>query len=205
MEFRAQVPLIFISVFIFYTLYPVSAFSQSDLKCTVRIDLVKLFEREVGVMQEGDNKGERVEQYLAATGLGPGYPWCAAFLAWGHNEFGIDNPESAWSPAWFPDSATIYTREDGGKEPLPGDVMGIWFSNLERIAHVGVIIEWGDDYVVTVEGNTNDTGSRVGDGVYKKRRMQRQIHSVSRWMDEIFYIESSKRLQHQRRVVNGMD
>lgn len=162
------------------------------------MDVVRLFEGEVGVRQVGDNAGERVEQYLQATGLGPGYPWCAAFIAWGYNEFGIDNPESAWSPAWFPDSHTIYIRGRETKEPLPGDVIGIWFSDLGRIAHVGVVVDWGEEFVTTVEGNTNDTGSRNGDGVYKKRRKQRQIHSVSRWFDEIFYLESSINIQPKR-------
>lgn len=170
------------------------------------MDLVRLFEREVGVMQEGDNRGERVEQYLAASGLGPGYPWCAAFLAWGYNEFGIDNPESAWSPDWFPEENTIYIRGELEKEePLPGDVMGIWFSSLDRVAHVGVIIEWGEEFVITVEGNTNDTGSRIGDGVYKKRRKQRQIYSVSRWTGIIFYLESNKVIQPKRRGIHGVD
>lgn len=62
-------------------------------------------------------------------------------------------------------------------------MFGIWFQKLGRIAHVGFIHEWGCEWVVTVEGNTNDAGSREGDGVYMKRRINRQIYKVARWRD----------------------
>ena len=69
--------------------------------------------------------------------------------------------------------------------PLPGDVMGLYFAHLGRIAHVGIIYRWGEKKVVTIEGNTNDAGSREGDGVYKKIRLTRQIYAVSNWIDDI--------------------
>ena len=54
--------------------------------------------------------------------------------------------------------------------PLPifssasGDVFGIYFANLNRIAHAGFLDEWGEKYLITVEENTNETGSNEGDG-----------------------------------------
>jgi len=127
----------------------------------------------------GKNDGEQVEKYLSSTGLGKGNAWCAAFVNWTLKKCGIKTINSAWSPSWFPASKVVY--ENGKGSPQTGDVFGIYFSSKKRIAHVGFIDKWGDDYVITVEGNTNNAGSREGDGVYKKRRLKRQIYKVSRW------------------------
>ena len=45
--------------------------------------IVQVASGELGVREaSGQNDGERVEQYLAYTGLGKGYAWCAAFVSW---------------------------------------------------------------------------------------------------------------------------
>jgi hypothetical protein len=133
----------------------------------------------------GRNDGAEVEKYLASTGLGKGYPWCAAFVAWCFDEAGVHAIHSAWSPSWFPRSATIYTKgRRDNQNPERADVFGIFYRHLDRIGHIGFIHDWpaGSDYVITVEGNTNNAGSREGDGVYKKRRVKRNIYKVSRWV-----------------------
>lgn len=92
---------------------------------------------------------------------------------------------SGYSPAWFPAYKTVYTRGSrGNATPGTADVFGIWFANKKRIAHVGFIDEWQppNAYCITVEGNTNEAGSREGDGVYRKRRLKTQIYKVSRWL-----------------------
>ncbi|RXF67710.1 hypothetical protein [Arcticibacter tournemirensis] len=65
--------------------------------------------------------------------------------------------------------------------PSSGDVFGIYFPEKGRIAHVGFVDEWGDKYAITVEGNTNEAGSREGDGVYRKRRLISSIYKVARY------------------------
>jgi hypothetical protein len=143
--------------------------------------------QEVGVRElTGKNDGERVEQYLHSVGFKAGAPWCAAFVHWVLQECGAARVRSAWSPSWFPNKRVIYHR--GNKQlqqdPTKADVFGIYFANRNRIAHVGFIHDWKQgNYCYTVEGNTNDNGSREGDGVYKKRRLKRQIYKVSRWLD----------------------
>ena len=62
-------------------------------------------------------------------------------------------------------------------------MFGIYFPKMKRVAHVGFVDQWGPKEVVTVEGNTNGAGSREGDGVYKKKRLTRQIHSVASYMN----------------------
>lgn len=67
--------------------------------------------------------------------------------------------------------------------PRAGDIFGIYFNNLKRIAHAGFVDEWGSTFIITVEGNTNETGSAEGDGVYRRRRPIGSLHSVANWID----------------------
>ncbi len=169
--------------FIIISLFLISAWHHSSCQDILRENVEYTYLSQIGVRQVGDNTGPQVEQYLATTGLGPGYPWCAAFVAWVLTENNVPNPKSAWSPSWFPQNKTIYKLgEKNNATPLPGDVFGIYFSNLGRIAHVGFIHRYSDKITITVEGNTNDTGSRTGDGVYLKRRPARQINKVARYI-----------------------
>lgn len=146
----------------------------------------EIYSQEVGVREAtGNNDGERVEEYLRVVGLGKGYAWCAAFVSWVFIQAEVPAPITAWSPSWFPASNTIYTRgSTTNKMPSTGDVFGLYYSNLKRIAHVGFVDEWQSNtsHVITVEGNTNDASSREGDGVYRKRRLKSQIYKVSRFL-----------------------
>jgi hypothetical protein len=138
----------------------------------------------------GHNDGIQVEKYLKSVNLGKGYAWCAAFCSWVYTQSNVKNLRSAWAPAWFTDYHVIFKRSDdkgplstGRNTPQKGDMVGIYNDHDRRIGHVGILIEWGANYVTTIEGNTNIYGSHEGDGVYKKKRIKRQIYSVSRWIN----------------------
>ena len=68
--------------------------------------------------------------------------------------------------------------------PTTGDVFGLYFPEKKRIAHVGFIDQWDGTWMISVEGNTNVSGSREGDGVYRKRRLVRTIYKVARYINE---------------------
>jgi hypothetical protein len=141
----------------------------------------------VGVREEtGNNDGVEVQKYLASVGLDKGYAWCAAFVNYTLQQCSIKTINSGWCPDWFPKNKLVFKRGlmvNTGTLPQPGDVFGIYFSSKKRIAHEGFIHEWRKTTAVTVEGNTNAAGSREGDGVYKKIRLQSQIDAVSNWID----------------------
>ena len=149
-----------------------------------RAHLKQVYEREIGVREQGGaNRGTRVEEYLAVTGLGPGYAWCAAFVSWCFQQAGVVAPRSAWVPSFAVRSKRIFQRgEFTHQRPRAGDVFLIWFARLNRPAHTGFVDRWSGDWVTTVEGNTNTSGSREGDGVYRKRRLTRQIWAVSNFI-----------------------
>jgi hypothetical protein len=141
-----------------------------------RTALVQTALKENGVRERtGKNDGLAVEKYLKYVNLSKGHPWCAAFLSWVYGQQGFKVPKSAWSPALFPASRLTL-------KPLPGDVMGIYFPELKRIAHVGLVESMHSDWVYTIEGNTNVSGSLEGDGVYRRMRHLKSIRSFSNWI-----------------------
>lgn len=147
--------------------------------------VTSIYRNEIGVREAtGKNDGTRVEEYLASCKLAKGNPWCAAFLTWTFKKAGVKTVISGYSPNWFPAGKTIFTRgSKSNSVPGTADAFGIWFQNKGRIAHVGFIDQWpAGSMVITVEGNTNEAGSREGDGVYRKRRLKTQIYKVSRWL-----------------------
>lgn len=138
---------------------------------------------EVGVKERtGNNDGDRVKLYLASTGLSEGYPWCAAVVAFLFGLCAADNPGSAYCPDWFKSGDVIYRRGSDKNDfdvCRPGDLIGIWFSDKRRIAHMGMIEDVEGQKVTTLEGNTNEAGGRDGEGFYRKYRLKNQIYAVS--------------------------
>lgn len=141
----------------------------------------ELYDSQVGVRETGgSNRGPQVEMYLESVDLGPGYAWCAAFVSWVYQNTGIQTPLNGWVPSYALERKRIYQRGKFSKsKPQQGDVFLICITKLNRPAHIGFVDQWGDKWIVTVEGNTNDNGSREGDGVYRKRRLKKQIWVVS--------------------------
>ncbi|TFB28492.1 peptidoglycan-binding protein [Pedobacter alluvionis] len=133
---------------------------------------------EVGVRElSGHNDGPRVAAYLYYVDVEEGSAWCAAFVSWVFSQAGYAAPRSPWSPALFPfDKRTEQIR--------PAVVFGIYFSNLKRIAHCGLVERQEGDWLITIEGNTNMEGSREGDGVYRKRRSVKAIKYFADWINK---------------------
>jgi len=144
----------------------------------VRQRLVTIAVNEIGVCElSGKNDGEQIEAYLAITGLKKGSPWCASFLSWVYAKAGYLKPRSAWSPDLLP-------KYRLARSALPGDIFGIYFPELKRIAHVGMVERIDGDYCISIEGNTNSSGGNDGDGVYRKRRLLRSIYRIANWVDK---------------------
>lgn len=80
------------------------------------------------------------------------------------------------------------TRQTTGNRqlttPRTGDIFALFFPEKNRIAHAGFIDQWDGTWLITVEGNTNLSGSREGDGVYRKRRLVRSVYQVARYIRE---------------------
>ncbi|MET1057088.1 MAG: CHAP domain-containing protein [Pedobacter sp.] len=143
-----------------------------------RFTITEIANNELGVKElTCHNDGARVEAYLSVVKLKKGAPWCAAFVSWVYQKAGFPKPRSGWSPDLFP-------RSRLARSALPGDVIGIYFPDLKRVAHVGIVISQKGDYIYTTEGNTTLQGGRDGDGVFRKVRHVRTIHSIADWYTE---------------------
>lgn len=162
---------------------PIALDVSEPAKPDARKRLQAVYAAEVGVREAtGNNDGLEVEAYLATTNLGAGYPWCAAFVSWVFEQEGYDQPRTPWTPALFPNKRNIWPARE--QIPQVSDVFGIYISSKKRIAHAGFVEQWGEHFVVTVEGNTNPAGSHEGDGVYRRRRRTKTIHRVSDWIND---------------------
>lgn len=173
------------------TVYPLNSLQRRE---KVR----QIYTSQIGVRERQVNSGPEVEQFLRYVKLPKGNPWCAAFVCWVYGEADVRTPRTGWSPDLFRNEKVIWTsgeqrtrirdsrRLQNGvteQQPRTADVFGIYFPEKGRIAHVGFVDEWNGTWLITVEGNTNLSGSREGDGVYRKRRLVRSIYQVARYIN----------------------
>jgi hypothetical protein len=158
--------------------YPEPLRWQLDPLTEKRLALIKRAQNELGVREEtGHNDGTRVEAYLKSVGLHTGDPYCAAFISYLFLMEGYQAPKTGWCPDLFPASRLA-------KSTLPGNVIGIYFIDKKRIAHVALMERVDGEWCISIEGNTNIAGSREGDGVYRKRRHCRTIYRMANWLSE---------------------
>lgn len=174
-----------------------------------RVTTKKIYDSQIGIRERGNNTGLEVDKYLNYVNLKKGQPWCAAFVCWVYGQAGVENPRSGWSPALFKRNKVIWDRvesvklkvesrekhKDGNslesmsvhpttntQHPTTGDIFGLFFPEKKRIAHTGFIDQWDGTWLITVEGNTNVSGGREGDGVYRKRRLVKSVYQVARYI-----------------------
>jgi hypothetical protein len=135
---------------------------------------------EIGVRETSPNWSPRIKEYLANCRVySPAY-WCSAFVKFILDECNIENDITAWSPTAVAKNVVYQRNRRINQTPMAGDIGSIYFNRLGRVAHVFFIVSWGDK-VVTIEGNSNENGSRNGTSVVKKYRMKKTIYSASRW------------------------
>ncbi|WP_286862691.1 CHAP domain-containing protein [Sphingobacterium sp. UBA7625] len=143
----------------------------------VRERIVSIAVQEIGVREAtGNNDGQRVEEYLAYTGLGKGYAWCAAFVSWCYGKVGLSAPRNAWSPALFPNGRRYAAGLSQQENIRPADLFGIYSQQQGRINHVGIVRKLEDRYILTVEGN-------VANRVLSKRRLLATVYAFSNWLE----------------------
>ena len=145
--------------------------------------VLQLARKEVGVQEVGgNNRGRRVEEYLAAVGLGPGQPWCAAFIAWCMRAAGVQG---------WPATGDTWALEDWARargvlhdDPQRGDVFLVLGAD-GRPVHTGFVAAVQSEYVSTIEGNTGMRSDFDGDGVAAKSRYDGQNMIYIRWADAL--------------------
>lgn len=140
-----------------------------------REKVVAVAQSQIGVLESSENSSPKVDAYNAYVGLKK-VAWCASFVSWCFGQAGYPQPRTAWSPSLFPANRMIHN-------PLRGMILGIYFPGLKRIAHCGIVENVKNDWVHSIEGNTNVSGSREGDGVYRRLRHKRSIYRYADWLN----------------------
>lgn len=144
---------------------------------------------QLGVCEEpkGSNSGKMVGQYLAAVGLKPGQPWCMAFVYWCFLQVSTKaNPVpktggvlDCWNRT--PTNRKLFAREIAARPELiePGDQ--IILRHSAGTGHTGIVERVEGNMVHTIEGNTNQDGSREGFEVERKVRPVDTLFGVIRY------------------------
>jgi hypothetical protein len=150
----------------------VSALGQKTLNVAIS---------QLGVQEipKGSNAGPEVEIYLKSVGLGKGYSWCMAFVYWcvqqSSVKTAIKNPlkKTGGVLDQYNSSAALVN-----KTPQPGD---IFIMDLGKgLGHTGIVEKVGNDLIYTIEGNTNNEGSREGYEVCRRQRKTKTIKAYLR-------------------------
>ncbi len=143
-------------------------------------------ESQVGQSEQpkGSNSGPMVNEYLHAVGLAPGYAWCQAFVYWCYEtaakKLNLVNPavkpgsvHDCWNNHSTNTLATKLLKADVAQRPdlvKPGDQFILLFSG--NAGHTGIVEKVEGAILHTIEGNSNNDGSREG---YEVVRHQRSI------------------------------
>lgn len=160
-------------IFILFLFVSTAAYPQSS-------ELIRYAESYLWVREIKPNRSPEIDSMNMAVKAPLGSSWCASYASWVYNHFNIINPNSAWSPNFGLKQDCIWQYKQNNTVKLkPGDAVTFYYSNLGRIGHVGIITQVYDDYVITIEGNSNGAGNR--EGVFKKKRSLDKIYTVTRY------------------------
>jgi hypothetical protein len=133
----------------------------------------------------GANRGTYIEAILNNAGISGPAPWCAAWVQDVYDSAalacGMKNPLDEVRLQGLVQAYHNWAYMTGrllskAADIMPGDLVLYNFGG-ERYDHIGIVLEppetltAGSEFL-TIEGNTNDGGSREGDRVaYKKRKI----------------------------------
>lgn len=130
----------------------------------------------------GSNWGEPVKSYLASVGITFPASWCMAFAYWcflqAAKAMGVNTPLTKTGGvlnAWNKAPAAVKVTD-----PQPGDIF--IQDHGHGLGHTGIVERVEGDDVHTIEGNTNDTGSREGYEVCRRVRKKSSIIGYLRYV-----------------------
>ncbi|MCC2278881.1 CHAP domain-containing protein [Streptomyces sp. ET3-23] len=139
-------------------------------------NIIKIAKAEVGY-HEGWSDGhwnnhQRYSPAVPGLEWSQNQAWCATFVSWCAMQAGL--------AGLYPRTASCATGVDWFKQrkrfsAYPAVGSQIFFGSGGG-AHTGLVYAYDDDFVYTIEGNTNADGSAEGDGVYLKKRERRSSY-----------------------------
>ncbi|QRE73641.1 glycoside hydrolase domain-containing protein [Methylobacterium aquaticum] len=146
--------------------------------------VVQIAASQVGVREEPrySNRGPQVDEYIRAAGLNPradSYAWCICFIQWVFKEAartdasGLSTlPRTAGVHALWKLRTNGATNVVAARQAEPALIkpgMVFLFDTGGGKGHGGIVESVAGDRLVTIEGNTNNGGSRDGYGVFRRK------------------------------------
>jgi CHAP domain len=130
--------------------------------------LLRVAASQIGVREQRTNRTKYGRWY----GMN-GQAWCAMFVSWVGAHAGVSLPRiNSFRGFSGVVSARNFARKNNllTKTPRAGSVFLIIGRNGK--GHTGLVesVNWARRTITTIEGNTNASGSRNGDGVYRRTR-----------------------------------
>lgn len=120
---------------------------------------------------KGSNWGPDVKMYLNSVGINFPASWCMAFVYWCCKQANASTPlvrTGGVLAQWNKVPKQFKTQE-----PSVGDIFIMDFG--KGLGHTGFIERIEGDILHTIEGNTNDSGSREGYEVCRRTRKKSQM------------------------------
>jgi hypothetical protein len=140
---------------------------------------------ELGIHETSTNRGPGIEKYWLATtyptGMQNREPWCSAFASWCVQEadrqseelYFVTPPRFPAVAQWLPWARAIQAEVIPVSQydrARPGDIIIF----RPHFSHVGIIERISSGWIHTIEGNTDDSGSREGREVARRQREARR-------------------------------
>lgn len=145
---------------------------------------LKIAQSQNGVKEipKNSNAGPAVESYLKSVGLGKGYAWCMAFVYWSVKQAAAELKTSSplvKTAGVLRQWNEVNPKMKLTKGPLPGDIFIMDYGKGQ--GHTGFVVEvLSGGKIKTIEGNTNDEGSREGYEVCYRTRSTTSIKGYIR-------------------------
>ena len=143
------------------------------------IDAIRIAEMEEGTKEvpANSNHVKYNTWFYGREVRGSQYPWCCAFIAWVFRGTGLfpKTASCAYALDWYEQ------RSQRVSKPQPGDLVFFRFStNQRRTNHIGLVVGFQGDKIVTIEGNTSRTSQDNGGKVMERVRDYKNIVAFCR-------------------------
>jgi hypothetical protein len=149
--------------------------------------VLMIAQQELGVKEDPpfSNRGARINEYLNCVRMGPGYPWCAAYVYWCFEQ--ASALQNRLNPLIRTASCLQHWNMTRGERLLPCDFLP--FPELIQLGdifildrghgkgHTGLVTSVGIGTIQTIEGNASVSNSLNGDRV---AALERRIDSINK-------------------------
>lgn len=145
--------------------------------------LIQVAKGEIGKQEipKGSNWGPEVKKYLNSVGINEPASWCMAFVYWctatAAQALSVNNPlykTGGVMNQWY----NAHPNNKILEHPQAGDIFIMEFAH--GLGHTGIVETIEGPYINTIEGNTNEDGSREGYEVARRKRFVSSIHGFIR-------------------------